>query len=183
MVSPSVLNAATPQDNDNDGLSNDQELVFKTDKDNPDSDFDGFKDGNEVDWGYNPLSATSTKLIQKIEIDLKHQKLNYYVSGYKWREFTVSSGKKSTPTPKGEFKITTKIKKAWSKSYGLWMPYWLGLDRGRIGIHELPIWPNGYREGLNHLGTPVSHGCIRLGLADASYLYERLEIGISVKIY
>ena len=62
------------------------------------------------------------------------------------------------------------------------MPYWLGLGGG-IGIHELPIWPNGYREGENHLGTPVSHGCIRLGLKNAVYIYERVTPGISVKVY
>ena len=59
------------------------------------------------------------------------------------------------------------------KAYGLWMPFWLGLDRGRIGIHELPVWPSGYREGEDHLGKAVSHGCIRLGVGSASiYLIE-----------
>ena len=174
--------AATPLDSDNDGLSDELELKFKTDPHNPDSDFDGFKDGNEVDWGYNPLSTSSIKLIQKIEVDLKNQKLSYFVSGIKLREFTVSTGKKSTPTPRGEYKISNKIIKAWSKDYGLWMPYWLGLSGG-IGIHELPIWPSGYREGENHLGTPVSHGCIRLGLKDAAYIYDRVAPGVVVKVY
>jgi len=174
--------AAAPLDSDKDGLSDDLELKFKTDSQNPDSDYDGFKDGNEIDWGYDPLSASSTKLIQKIEIDLKNQKLSYLVSGIKLREFKVSTGKKSTPTPRGEFKIRNKIIKAWSKDYGLWMPYWMGLSGG-IGIHELPIWPNGYREGENHLGTPVSHGCIRLGLKDASYIYDRVTPGVVVKVY
>ena len=86
------------------------------------------------------------------------------------------------PTPTGKFKIINKQEKAWSKKYGLWMPYWLGLNANGIGIHELPIWPNGYREGENHLGRAVSHGCIRLGLGAASYIYNRVSIGTLVLI-
>lgn len=179
LVAPILV---TPIDSDKDNLSDNLELKFKTDINNSDSDSDGFKDGDEVDWGYNPLSSSTVKLVQRIEIDLKKQRLSYFVGGLKWREFIVSTGKKSMPTPKGEFKIQNKIKKAWSKTYGLWMPYWLSLG-GRIGIHELPIWPNGYREGENHLGIPVSHGCIRLGLKDAAYLFNRVAPGVIVKIY
>jgi len=174
--------AAAPLDSDHDGLPDSLELQFKTDPNNPDTDGDGFTDGQEIDWGYNPLSTSTVKLPQKIEVNLKSQSLAYFVSGIKWKEFKVSTGKPSMPTPKGEFEIKTKIKKAWSKTYGLWMPYWLGLG-GSVGIHELPIWPNGYREGENHLDTPVSHGCIRLGIKNASYLYDRIIVGADVKIY
>jgi hypothetical protein len=176
------VRAAAPLDSDNDGLPDNLELLFKTDSHNPDSDGDGFKDGAEVDWGYNPLSSSTVKLSQRIEVDLKKQRLYYFVGGIKWKEFIVSTGKASTPTPKGEFTIQGKNKKAWSRSAGLWMPYWMALGGG-VGIHELPIWPNGYREGENHLGTPVSHGCIRLGIKDAPYLYNRIASGVKVKIY
>lgn len=172
----------TESDVDNDGLSDYFELKYGTDPSNPDSDGDGHKDGVEIDNGYNPLSSSTKKLTRRIEINLKNQKLIYYIGGQAWKEFTVSSGKSSTPTPKGTFKIVNKSKKAWSKAYGLWMPYWLGLDRGGIGIHELPVWPNGYREGANHLGTPVSHGCVRLGIGAAQYLYDRVDIGMEVII-
>jgi hypothetical protein len=174
--------SAAVVDSDADGLTDEMELKFGTDINNPDSDGDGFKDLRELDWAYNPLSSSTTKLSQRVEIDLKKQRLYYFVGDVKWREFKVSTGKKSMPTPKGEFTIKNKIKKAWSKTYGLWMPHWMGLAGG-IGIHELPIWPNGYREGENHLGTAVSHGCIRLGAKEAPYLFERLDNGTKVKIY
>ena len=183
IASASVLRASAPLDSDNDGVSDDLEIKFGTDKDNPDSDNDGYKDSLEIDWGYNPTSTSTAKLAQKVEVDLKNQKLYYLVSGNRWKEFKISSGKKSMPTPKGDFKITSKSKKAWSKTYGLWMPNWLGLNTKGIGIHELPIWPNGYREGENHLGTPVSHGCVRLGVKEAPYLFDRLGVGTNVKIY
>jgi hypothetical protein len=182
LVWSSPVLAAAPVDSDKDSLTDDLEAKFKTDSQNPDSDADGFKDGEEVDWAYNPLSTSTVRLARRVEVDLKKQRLSYFVNNIKWREFIVSTGKRSTPTPKGEFKVQNKITKAWSKTFKLWMPYWLGLGGG-IGIHELPIWPNGYREGENHLGTPVSHGCIRLGLKNAAYLFDRIDPGVIVKIY
>ncbi|MFA4999844.1 MAG: L,D-transpeptidase family protein [Patescibacteria group bacterium] len=169
-------------DVDADGLSDYFEIEFGTDPFNPDTDNDGYSDSEEIDWAYDPNSAEPKRLDRKIEIDLANQRLTLLVSGRAWKDFPVSTGKPSMPTPTGAFKIINKIENAWSKSYGLWMPYWLGLDRGRIGIHELPVWPGGYREGEDHLGHPVSHGCIRLGVGPAQYLYERVEAGTEVVI-
>jgi len=169
-------------DSDNDGLSDYWEEKFGTDPNNQDTDGDGFKDGREVDNAYDPLASTTKKLAQRIEIDLKNQRLKYFVKDFVWRDFSVSTGKASLPTPQGNFKIFNKDIKAWSKAYKLWMPYWLGLGNGSFGIHELPLWPNGYREGADHLGKPVSHGCIRLGIGPAEYLYDRILIGTIVTI-
>ena len=169
-------------DMDNDGLSDYWELKFKTDPLNPDSDDDGYKDGLEVDYAHDPLSTSSVRLAQKIEIILAKQKMVYYVGGQPWKEFTVSSGKPGMVTPKGNYKILNKVSRAWSSAYKLWMPYWMGLGDGRFGIHELPVWPNGYREGTSHLGKPVSHGCVRLGVGPAKYIYERVSPGTEVII-
>lgn len=168
-------------DYDKDGLSDKLEILFKTDLTNSDSDGDGFKDGEEVKNGYDPADKKRVKLKKSIEVDLKNQKLKYLLGRVKLGEFPVSSGIKNS-TPKGEFKIINKNLKAWS-NYGLWMPYWIGLGNGKFGIHELPIWPNGYREGENHLGKPVSHGCIRLGIGPAKIIYDWAEIGTPVRIY
>ena len=169
-------------DADKDGLNDSLELKFKTDPLNPDSDSDGYKDGEEVYWGYNPLSSSTKKLSPQIIINLKTQKLKYLVSGQVLKEFLISSGKASMKTPTGSFKVINKSKKAWSSAYKLWMPYWLGFSTGSYGIHELPVWPNGYREGENHLGKPVSHGCVRLGIGAAQYIYERVGVGTSILI-
>lgn len=175
---------AAALDSDNDGLSDDLELKFKTDINNPDTDGDGFKDGEEVEWAYNPLLVGLVKIPQRIAINLKAQKLFYLVNDIEIKQFTISSGKASTPTPKGEFKIVSKYKKAWSRTYGLWMPFWMSINKsGSLGIHELPIWPGGYREGRAHLGTPVSHGCVRLGIGPAEYLFDRVASGTRVTIY
>ncbi len=169
-------------DVDGDGVNDYFEYLFKTNPFVKDTDGDGFDDFAEIDSAHDPLSTSTQLFARRIEIYLKSQKLAFFINGIKWREFTTSTGRPGMATPKGEFRVTNKISKAWSKTYGLWMPFWLGLDRGGIGIHELPVWPGGYREGENHLGKPVSHGCIRLGVGPAKYLYERIDVGTKVYI-
>lgn len=173
------------EDNDYDGdnLSDRMELNFHADITNPDTDGDGYRDGEEIADGFDPLNNNGTKLEKRIEINTSKQELSYFLGGVKMDSFKVSTGKAATPTPKGNFKIENKVGKAWSKPYGLWMPYWMGMVGGKFGIHELPYWPNGYREGVNHLGIPVSHGCIRLGIGSAEIVYNWTEIGTSVVIY
>ncbi|MBU0722267.1 L,D-transpeptidase [Patescibacteria group bacterium] len=170
-------------DYDSDGLSDRMELNFHTDLTNPDTDNDGHKDGEEINNGYDPLKAGNVKLSKKIEINTgKEQKLYYFLNNVRMGEFKISSGKLSMQTPRGNFKIDGKALRAWSK-YGLWMPYWMSLKNGYFGIHELPEWPNRTKEGENHLGIPVSHGCVRLGVGPAEFLYNWAPVGTPVKIY
>ncbi len=124
---------------------------------------------------------------KRIEVDLSEQKLKLIESGKVVSIRTISTGKWSTPTPTGEFKTRNKIVTAYSKPYALYMEYWMAFTAdGSYGLHSLPYWKtrNGGRiyEGANHLGTPVSHGCIRQSLADAKSLYDWAPVGTPVKI-
>ncbi len=96
---------------------------------------------------------------------------------------TVSTGKASTPTPTGTFSIIFKDPMEWSTASSLWMPWFEEYKAGGYGFHELPRWPNGYQEGADHLGIPVSHGCIRLGVGPAETLYNWTDIGTPVYIH
>jgi len=168
-------------DFDKDGLSDDLELRFGTNLSLADTDGDGYSDGEEIDAGYNPLDAEPKKLDKRIEINTGAQGLDYFLGGVRLGTFLISSGKNNS-TPLGHYSIINKHPKAWSP-YGLWMPFWMGLGTGKFGLHELPIWPNGYREGEEHLGIPVSHGCVRLGIGSAEFLYNWAEVGTPVFIY
>ena len=169
-------------DYDKDGLSDRMELNFNTNLTKKDTDGDGYEDGNEIDNGYDPLDILDVKLAKRIEINTGAQELSYFLGGVRMDTFPVSSGKAGMYTPTGHFKVDGKNLRAWS-SYGLWMPYWMSLSHGYFGIHELPEWPNGAKEGEDHLGKPVSHGCIRLGVGPAEYLYNWTPVGTEVFIY
>lgn len=178
-----LLTRAADLDADSDGLSDILEAKFKTGITDPDSDGDGYFDGIEIKNGYDPLKGEGLKLKKKIEVNVKTQKMQYFLGGVNMGEYVVSTGKASTPTPKGSFVIQNKLPRPKSQTYGLWMPYWMGLSSAGIGIHELPEWGKGIKEGAASLGRPVSHGCIRLGVGPAKKLYEWAEVGTEVKVY
>ncbi|MDO8490002.1 MAG: L,D-transpeptidase family protein [bacterium] len=182
-VVPGVAFAAVNElDSDEDGISDVKELVMGTQPGNPDSDGDGYPDNHEISNGYDPLDPRPIKARKSIRVHLKTQTLDYSLGKAVIGHFRISSGKKSLPTPTGTFSIINKDPRAWSKLAGLWMPYWMGFKGGKFGIHELPEWPGGKKEGANHLGKPVSHGCIRLGIGDAKTLYNWAPIGTPLTI-
>ncbi len=117
-----------------------------------------------------------------IDIDLSGQQLCMIETNNILGCYIVSSGKASTPTPVGTRFIQSKHPKAWSATYGLYMPYWQAMGGG-YGIHELPEWPDGTKEGEDHLGIPVSHGCVRLGVGAAEAVYNWTDIGTPVYIH
>jgi lipoprotein-anchoring transpeptidase ErfK/SrfK len=119
-----------------------------------------------------------------IDISLEYQNMIIFENGKALNAYTISSGKRGMETPQGTFAIHNKTPRAWSKKYALFMPYWMAfLPSGQMGIHELPEWPVGYKEGANHLGIPVSHGCVRLGIGPAKRVYDWAEIGTPVIIH
>ncbi len=169
-------------DQDSDGLNDGYELALQTDLKNPDSDNDGYLDGQEFLNEYDPRTSEKIKLEKRIEINLSSQRLKYFLGPVRINEHIVSTGKASMPTPTGNFTIEKKQERAWSEMAGLWMPWWLSFNDIHA-IHELPEWPDGTKEGASHLGIPVSHGCVRLGIGPAKTLYDWTPIGTKLVIY
>lgn len=108
-----------------------------------------------------------------IEVDISQQQLYLIEGGTLMHTFAVSSGKRSSPTPLGEFKIYNHIPLAWSRRAQLYMRNWMAIVPGGLyGIHQLPHWPDGRVEGRDHIGKPVSGGCVRLAEGDAEFVYN-----------
>jgi len=119
-----------------------------------------------------------------IVIDIKNQRV-YTFSGYKkhWkliRSMLCATGKPSTPTVRGVFSVKDKgsmfragrntICKYYTQFYGNYLFHTILLDNnGRI---QDPT-----------LGTPVSHGCVRLSIENAKYIYYNIPYGTSVWSY
>lgn len=107
-----------------------------------------------------------------IEIDIQKRKLKLFENGIQVKEYPVTVGKPSTPTPLGNWTI---IKKAlWGAQFGGHFMQ-LSVPGGIYGIH-----------GTNKpwsIGQAVSHGCIRMYSKDAAELYNKVPIGTPVHIY
>jgi lipoprotein-anchoring transpeptidase ErfK/SrfK len=118
-----------------------------------------------------------------IDINLAKQNLSIFENGKNLGTYRVSSGKRGMATPTGTFRVMSKSGRAYSKKYNLYMPYWMQFTGAGHGIHELPEWKSGYKEGANHLGTPVSHGCVRLGVGPAARVYSWSDVGTPIVIH
>ncbi|HPN96559.1 MAG TPA: L,D-transpeptidase family protein [Candidatus Moranbacteria bacterium] len=118
-----------------------------------------------------------------IDINLESQILSIFEEGKILGAYIISTGKRGMDTPKGKFEIMSKRQRPWSKKYSLYMPWFMQFTSEGHGIHELPEWPGGYKEGANHLGIPVSHGCVRLGVGPAKDVYAWSDVGTPVVIH
>ena len=116
-------------------------------------------------------------------------RLSLYEAGKLWRTFGVATGQAIYPTPRGEWHIVVKYRNPWwypptgsSWARGL-QPVppgpsnplgtrWMGLDAPGVGIH-----------GTNNpasIGYSASHGCVRMQVPDAEWLFDHVDIGTTV---
>jgi lipoprotein-anchoring transpeptidase ErfK/SrfK len=87
------------------------------------------------------------------------------------RAVAVSTGKPSTPTPPGDYRVYAKIQKWWSTPFREWLP-WAVPFVGGIAFHEFADVPV----------FPASHGCVRQSYTVAHWTYDFATVGMPVKV-
>ena len=87
------------------------------------------------------------------------------------RTIPVSTGKPGYETPPGVYKVYSKQERSWSVPYRVWLP-WASYFNGGIAFHEYPEVPV----------ESASHGCVRVPLGDAQYLYGQTPLGTPVVV-
>ncbi len=119
-----------------------------------------------------------------INVDLSEQKVYIYYKNSLLKTFLCSSGKAETPTPVGNFKTTEKIYYSYVARFEQAAYYWTRFY-GSYLFHSVPYDKEGniLIEELQKMGNPASHGCVRLYLEDAKWLYDNLPLGVSVNIH
>ncbi len=135
------------------------------------------------------INLTDPKFIgeKKIIVDLSTQRMTLKLGDIALKNFPVSTGTNSHPTPVGTTKIQFKqnVRVAGSRPHYI-MPLFMQFRKGGYGIHALPSLANDrgvyWREALNHIGTRRSHGCIRLLPADAEFAYSFADVGTEVQV-
>lgn len=131
------------------------------------------------------VSSIDLNAPKTLTVDLSEQNLYVYLGDVEVRKFRVSSGAAATPTPVGE---TNVFLKQWvrvgAKPPHYIMPRFMMFRAGGYGFHALPsLGGDGgvfWTEARNHIGSPVSHGCVRILPEDADWLYEFTDIGTKV---
>jgi lipoprotein-anchoring transpeptidase ErfK/SrfK len=106
------------------------------------------------------------------------------------REFHVATGQAAYPTPLGRFDVVVKWENPW------WYPpndpwakgakpippgpgnplgtRWMGLSSPGVGIHGTP--------DAASIGYSLSHGCVRMLIPDAEWLFDHVDVGTPVFI-
>ena len=132
----------------------------------------------------------SAKLDEAIVILRGSNKLFFFDNAKYVRWFGVATGQSAFPTPLGNYEIVTLQRDPW------WYPppsdwaadsepvppgpgnplgtRWMGISAPYVGIHGTP--------DAASIGYSASHGCIRMRIPDAEWLFRRVEIGTPVFI-
>jgi N-acetylmuramoyl-L-alanine amidase len=87
------------------------------------------------------------------------------------RVIHVSTGAAATPTPAGTFKVYAQFPKWWSVPFREWL-LWASPFNGGVAFHQFPDVPV----------TAASHGCVRITVAQAPWMYGFLKVGTPVKV-
>ena len=116
--------------------------------------------------GATPSFATVNDEIQ-IRVDLAKQKMFVSINGWKKYTWPISSAREGFDTPEGLYRPTRMYETYRSKEYNnAPMPYSIFFYRG-FAIHGT--------SAVKSLGTPASHGCIRLHPDNAKELFELVD--------
>lgn len=111
-----------------------------------------------------------------IWVDLLRQNthiLIYSKEGYKlYKTMPCSTGINTAPTTRGVFRITERGNWFYSSYYRQGFKYWVRFN-GPYLFHSLPMDKSGKIVDYT-LGKKASHGCVRLRVADAYWIYKNI---------
>jgi lipoprotein-anchoring transpeptidase ErfK/SrfK len=135
-------------------------------------------------------SVTSNSFGAVVVIYRNQNQLHLYKGSHPWRTFGVATGQAIYPTPTGDWHVVDMQRNPW------WHPpdsdwaqglkpippgpgnplgtRWMGLDAAGVGMHGTPDSAS--------IGYSASHGCIRMRIPDAEWLFDHVTIGTPVFI-
>lgn len=149
---------------------------------------------NTLNKLYSDLAVRSDTVVTEYKITVNTSQQKVYV--YKWngtgfdskavKTFKCSSGKNDTPTPKGTYWNTGRISEwYYFKEFDCWARYAWTIDGG-ILFHSV-IYSQKSESSLRagtvkQLGQKASHGCVRLSVDNARWIYMNCAAGTPVTV-
>ncbi len=138
-----------------------------------------------------PAKVSVDSFAETIVVNRSTNRLSLYDTGKLRRTFAVATGQAIYPTPAGVWHIVVKwknptwyppVQDAWARGLKPVPPgpdnplgtRWMGLDAPGVGIH-------GTDEPAS-IGYSASHGCIRMQVPDAEWLFDHVDVGTTVYI-
>ncbi len=129
----------------------------------------------------------------EIRIDTKKQRVYVYTHdendeySIKVKDFICSTGTNSTPTPKGTFTNTGPgARWHYFKKFKCWAQYAYYIN-GDIMFHSVLYDEKDEstlrKASVSALGSKASHGCVRLRVEDAEWIYFNCKSGTPVIVY
>jgi lipoprotein-anchoring transpeptidase ErfK/SrfK len=136
-------------------------------------------------------AVPARKLPDSIVIDRGRHSLTLYKNDKVVKRFSVAVGQSIYPTPVGAFHIIVKERDPWwyPPTYDAWAANlkpvppgpsnplgtrWMGLDSQGVGIHGT--------DAPASIGYSQSHGCIRMQVPEAEWVFEHVDVGTPVWI-
>jgi lipoprotein-anchoring transpeptidase ErfK/SrfK len=111
------------------------------------------------------VPASASSIIAKV--DISDQEMHVYVDGWEQYTWPVSTARAGYVTPVGEYHALRLAKMWYSKKYdNSPMPHSI-FFLGGYAIHGT--------EYVKRLGTPASHGCVRLHPDNAATLFDLVQ--------
>ena len=120
---------------------------------------------------------------RRLIVSIPDRKIVLMQDGQVVKIYPIAVGKKSTPSPSGNFHIANRVvKPTWYQSGKMVAPgpanpvgtRWMGLGYKVYGIHG-PNMPHS-------IGKAASHGCIRMRNHDVEELFELVQVGDPVEL-
>jgi lipoprotein-anchoring transpeptidase ErfK/SrfK len=138
-----------------------------------------------------PAKVTAENFGPVIVVNRGANKLTLFDGLRTVRTFGVATGQSQYPTPLGNYSIATKQRdpwwipppdSAWAKDAKPIPPgpgnplgtRWMGTTAPLVGIHGTP--------DAASIGYSASHGCIRMRVPEAEWLFEQVSVGTPVLI-
>ncbi len=135
-------------------------------------------------------TVTPTNFGPVIVIRRGANELRYYEGTRLVRTFGVATGQSVYPTPTGQFSIVDmQLNPWWRPPDSPWAKglkpippgpgnplgtRWMGLSAPGVGIHGTPDDAS--------IGYSASHGCIRMHIPDAEWVFQHVDVGTQVLI-
>ena len=111
---------------------------------------------------FSSMSASASTLIARVDVAAQKMVVSHY--GKVLYEWPVSTARAGYSTPRGDYR-PYRMHKMWhSRTYDMSpMPFAVFYDRG---------WAVHGTSSTSRLGSPASHGCVRLATSNAETFYR-----------